>query len=264
MQILESGIKWNYPLTPINWRNIKYIVIHHVDAVEATPLQVDEWAKSFGWNGAGYNYYIRKDGSTYEMRGDNIGSQCYGYNSMSYGIGCEGDYENNDLEMPIEQYNALLEIVGWLKERFPAAKIVGHGELFNTACPGKYFPLDKIKNMEVVEDISEPEISESISILNKHSIIKDPSYWLENAHDSGAVNGEYMQQLIKNFVACYYTRPDFNEVLYTLSGMQLKDGTAIVSDTAYWCNNCAELKTVEGCWVEIVINRMAKYIQENS
>lgn len=258
MQILESGIQWNYPLTPINQQNIKYIVLHHVDAVEATPLQVDAWDKSFGWNGAGYNYYVRKDGSTYEMRGDNIGSQCYGYNSISYGIGCEGDYENLDTEMPMAQYKALLEIVGWLKERFPAAKVVGHGELFNTACPGKYFPLDKIKAMESPE----PDIVKSISILNKHSIIKDISYWMENVHESGAVVGEYMQQLIKNFVACYYTRPDFNEVLYALSGMQLKDGTAIIADTTYWLTNCVEEKTVEGCWVEIVINRMAKYIQE--
>lgn len=262
MQILDSKIQWKYPLTPINQDNIQYIVLHHVDAVNATPLQVDEWGKSFGWNGAGYNYYVRKDGSIYEMRGDNIGSQCYGFNSVSYGVGCEGDYENHDTVMPTAQYNALLKLVEWLKGKFPNAQIIGHKELFNTACPGQYFPLDEIKNMQSLE-MPNLDITQSIKILNEHNIIKDPRYWLENVHDSGAIDGKYMKQLILNFVACYVIKANFNEVLISLSNMHLKDGTALICDKSYWLEFCDQLKTVEGCWAEILINRMAQFIQEN-
>jgi len=211
------------------------------------------WDKGNGWSGAGYNYYVRKDGSVYEMRGDNIGAQCLNYNSISYGVGCEGDYEEQDKEMPREQYNSLLEVVKWLKGRFPNSQIVGHFELFNTACPGQYFPLDDIKNLKELEP-EIPQTKQSINTLAEHNVIGDTSYWGENVYDGGTVDGGYIQTVIKRFVACYKLLDTYEQVLDELLSM------SIIGDKSYWLENAVEGGTVEGKYAEIVINRMAKYI----
>ena len=93
MNILETNLKFNEPLIPIKIDNLKYFVYHHIEAKTATPEQLHMWHLENGWNGAGYNYYIRKDGSIYRLRGLNIGAHCKGYNSEAIGIAFEGNFE---------------------------------------------------------------------------------------------------------------------------------------------------------------------------
>ena len=251
MKILSANIQWNCDLTPLNIDNIQYIVIHHAEAVTASPEDIDSWHKANGWCGAGYNYYVRKDGSIYEMRGDSIGAQCYGYNSVSYGVCCEGDYEKYDTAMPDLQYSSLLEVVSWLKGRFPNAQIVGHKELYATVCPGQYFPLDDIKNLKE----HGLTISEAIDILAEHSIIGDKSYWNENCIENGQVNGSYISTVIKRFVACYKILSTYDEVLDEMVSM------GIIGDKSYWSENAVEKGICNGTYVTIIIIRMANYIK---
>ena len=81
---------------------IKYIVIHH----EAPPVIVqgdrfkivDDYHKSLGWDGIGYNWFIEKSGALKQGRKENTtGAHTIGHNSDSIGICLAGNF---DLEMP--------------------------------------------------------------------------------------------------------------------------------------------------------------------
>jgi N-acetyl-anhydromuramyl-L-alanine amidase AmpD len=75
------------------------------------------------------------------MRGDNQGAHTLNYNSISYGICCEGAYSRE--HMPQAQYEALVERVLYNSKRFNA-KVVGHKDLQATDCPGANFPLQQL------------------------------------------------------------------------------------------------------------------------
>lgn len=144
MEILKANLVFNQPLAPLDLSKVQYIILHHPEAISATPDEIHQWHLEKGWSGAGYNEYVRKDGTVYIMRGDNIGAQCKDYNSISYGICAEGNY---DIEktMPLEQLNSLIQRIQFNKARFKNyKKIVPHKEFVNTNCPGRYFPLSEI------------------------------------------------------------------------------------------------------------------------
>jgi hypothetical protein len=150
MEILNANLKFDGQLIPLDLENVKYIVIHHAEAPKATPDDIHAWHLQNGWIGAGYNAYIRKDGTVYIMRGDNVGAHALNYNQVSYGICCEGNYDDinpklaTDYTMPDAQFNSLVNFVAMQHERFPDALIVKHSDLCATVCPGKYFPMEEM------------------------------------------------------------------------------------------------------------------------
>lgn len=115
---------------------IKYIVIHcsatrSSQTYSATELERDH--RSRGFDGAGYHFYIRRDGSTKPMRPlSRIGAHTLGYNRCSIGVCYEGGL--NDHGQPAdtrtaEQRAALLDLLGRLRQTYPRAVIVGHRDL---------------------------------------------------------------------------------------------------------------------------------------
>jgi len=129
------------------------IVLHHAAVKQATPQQIHEWHLRRGWLGAGYNVYVRKDGSVWELRPLwAVGAHAEGVNSRTIGICAEGMYHPSDSqpydrEMPAAQFDALVRVVKDLMKEYPSIKwIKGHREVPGavTACPGSYFPLQKI------------------------------------------------------------------------------------------------------------------------
>ncbi|WP_084413195.1 N-acetylmuramoyl-L-alanine amidase [Desulfovirgula thermocuniculi] len=154
MKIIETNLRFNQPL---GYRSrTDFIVLHHADATNCTVWDVHQWHLNNGWAGIGYHYFITKAGEIYRGRPrDTIGSHCYGYNSRSVGICCEGNFEEE--YMPAAQWRAVLELVRELKRIYPDACVVGHCELNSTSCPGRYFPLEDIKAgrgpVEVVKEV---------------------------------------------------------------------------------------------------------------
>lgn len=145
MGVIQTNLKYNGLLVPLYPEAVIYQVVHHLKAKFATPEDIHKWHLDNGWSGAGYNEYIKKDGTVYILRGDNVGSHCKGFNSVSYGIALEGDYDTEST-IPIEQYNSLIKRLKYHSGRFPKATIVGHKELVSTDCPGKYFDMEQLKN----------------------------------------------------------------------------------------------------------------------
>lgn len=123
-----------------------YLVIHHAAAENTSVQTIHKWHKGKGWAGIGYNFYIRQDGTIYKGRGwENIGAHTKNYNSRSVGICFEGNFDSTSKSMPNSQYNSGAAIIAAALEKYPAIyTICGHKSLDSTACPGQYFPLDKL------------------------------------------------------------------------------------------------------------------------
>lgn len=144
MNIIETNWNWTSGLS--NRICTEYIVLHHAAAVMCTAAQVDQWHKSNGWSGIGYHYFIRKDGSIYRGRPEwALGAHVQGMNNCSLGICAEGNYDIEQT-MPNTQYNAILALIADIHTRYPSAKVVGHKEIGSSDCPGRYYPLENLKN----------------------------------------------------------------------------------------------------------------------
>ena len=199
MKLINANLKFKNRLKSLDLKHIKYIVLHHLEAVSATPEQVHQWHLDRGWSGAGYNEYIRKDGTVYILRGDHIGAQTKNHNSISYGIACEGDYDSKDKIMPKEQFDALVERLKYHSSRFQILeKVVGHRELVQTNCPGRYFPIGEI--LKAYKEKGQVDLQKAVQTLVDRGIIDTPEYWLENAKEGRMVKGEYAAKLINDVV----------------------------------------------------------------
>ena len=145
MKIIETN--WNWRSTPGQRNSTVYIALHHAAANTCTASAVDSWHKHNGWSGIGYHFFVRKDGSIYRGRPlYSLGAHVSGKNACSLGICAEGDYDKTT-KMPEAQKLAIAELLDYLKSNFfPNAIIVGHKEIGASGCPGKYYPLNELKN----------------------------------------------------------------------------------------------------------------------
>ena len=143
MNIIETDWKWTS--RPAKRRATQYIALHHAAAVNCSAADVDRWHKEKGWAGIGYHYFVRKDGRIYRGRElDAVGAHVQGMNHISVGICAEGNY---DIErtMSAAQMSAIKELLRELKKLYPSAEIVGHREIGESDCPGRYYPLQEMK-----------------------------------------------------------------------------------------------------------------------
>ena len=181
MNIIQTDLKWNGNLS--NRSRTDYIALHHAEASKCTVEDVHRWHRDGnGWSGIGYHFFVRKDGTIYEGRPLNtMGAHVSGKNNCSIGICAEGNYMSET--MPVEQKKAICELLVSLKLLYPSAKIVGHGEIGDSNCPGNNFPLADIKaNYKVIATPCIEEYTDSNDIiweLNHRGIISDSDLWLD-------------------------------------------------------------------------------------
>lgn len=143
MNIIETNFNWNGGFTQRNFTS--QIVLHHADAINCTVEDIHRWHLSNDWTGIGYHYFVRKDGSIYRGRPENVvGAHAIGANTNSIGICAEGNYEIET--MPEVQKNAIKELIADIKSRYGNLEVKGHKEVSNTSCPGKNYPLEELKN----------------------------------------------------------------------------------------------------------------------
>lgn len=151
---LDLNINYlDYGIEKLNPRdNTDIIVIHHSARTIWSPEDINDFHKSKGWDGIGYNFYIRKDGTIYNGRGEEIvGAQLKGYNDISIGICLEGNFE---IEEPEEgQIEALNNLIYYLICKYDIKKIKGHKDYAETLCPGKNLNIKLIKE-ELIKEFS--------------------------------------------------------------------------------------------------------------
>lgn len=124
-------------------RRIDEIIVHCSATPEGKDFDVNnirDWHLQRGFSDVGYHYVILRDGTIQQGRKENvIGANCTGHNSHSIGVCYIGgmDKDNKvpkDTRTP-EQKESLLSLLQELKMKYPKARIHGHRDFANKACP---------------------------------------------------------------------------------------------------------------------------------
>lgn len=124
-------------------RQITEIIIHCADTPEGRDVKADEirrWHKNErGWSDIGYHYVIDLDGTIEAGRDiETAGAHCTGHNAKSIGIcyvgGCDEKMQPKDTRTEAQKASLLL-LLKYLQQRYPAAKIYGHRDFAQKACP---------------------------------------------------------------------------------------------------------------------------------
>ena len=191
IKVNDAGLKFASGLSARTRTTM--IVIHHAAAKVCSVKDVHSWHLSNGWAGIGYHYFIRKDGTIWHGRPEGtVGAHARGYNAVSIGICCEGDYMSETI--PSAQRAALVALVRDIEARHDnALEIKAHRDVCSTDCPGDNFPmkwvLDNWRKQEVKEvrynKISDiPEWGkETIAALIKRGAIKGTETGLDLSED---------------------------------------------------------------------------------
>lgn len=144
------------------------IILHHAAATNASADDIDRWHKEKGYSKIGYHFLVRKDGSIYRGREENmVGAHAYGSNYDSIGICAEGNFEVET--MPDAQKQSLKELVSYLKNKYKINKVQQHLDVNNTACAGKNYPFDEIANSNI--DVRDDNTNKSGIISNIQNTI---------------------------------------------------------------------------------------------
>jgi len=124
-------------------RTIKEIIVHCSATPEGkdyTVLDIRRWHKQQGWSDIGYHYVIYRNGHVEPGRDVDIaGAHCEGHNMHSIGVcyigGMTRDGKKPKDTRTLSQKAALLSLLLDLKRLYPQAKIYGHCDFSNKACP---------------------------------------------------------------------------------------------------------------------------------
>ncbi|MCM1337691.1 MAG: N-acetylmuramoyl-L-alanine amidase [Candidatus Amulumruptor caecigallinarius] len=131
-----------------NPRNIKEIIVHCSATPEGedfTVGQIRQMHLARGFSDIGYHYVIYRDGNINIGRAESIsGAHCTGHNLISIGVCYIGgsnprsdkDWQRHpkDTRTPAQKL-ALVKLLKELKKKYPHAKIYGHRDFANKACP---------------------------------------------------------------------------------------------------------------------------------
>jgi N-acetylmuramoyl-L-alanine amidase len=191
--IKDGLIVFKNPLIQLDRNKVKNIVLHHPMAKFASVQDIHKWHLQNGWNGFGYNEYIRKNGDIYIGRGMNIGAQVANNNSTTYGICLEGDFRS---ELPTqEQILSLGQSIEFLERRFPNyTGLKNHWEYGNSDCPS----MDLVTYFYGRYD---RQLEKALEKLFFAKVINLPTYWRNNAKRGGQCEGEYVRELILNIAS---------------------------------------------------------------
>ncbi|WNX85808.1 peptidoglycan recognition family protein [Agathobaculum sp. NTUH-O15-33] len=157
MKIIECNLPRNGPYTRRS--ETRAVVLHHAEASSATVWDINSWHLDRGFNGIGYHYYVRKDGSIYRGRSEwAIGAHAIGANDWSIGVCCEGAYMTET--MPAVQLSALKALLRDIMARNGRLSLVRHKDVSETDCPGSKFPWAEAQKYEEDDEMNEKQVRE--------------------------------------------------------------------------------------------------------
>lgn len=124
-------------------RKITEIIVHCTATPEGkdyTIKDITAWHKQRGFSTIGYHYVVYRDGSVHNGRDVNVaGAHCTNHNATSIGVCYVGGLAKDGKTPKDTRTNvqkASLEILlRKLRTLYPTAKIYGHRDFANKACP---------------------------------------------------------------------------------------------------------------------------------
>lgn len=127
----------------VSKRKITEIIVHCTATQEGknfTVSDITRWHKQRGFSTIGYHYVIYLDGTRHLGRNVNIsGAHCENHNSHSIGVcyvgGLASDGKTPKDTRTQAQKTALLALLRELRRIYPMARIYGHRNFANKACP---------------------------------------------------------------------------------------------------------------------------------
>ena len=125
----------------------EYIIIHHSagkDTADHDYVAIKEFHTIMRhWRDIGYHFCVEMSGPYYEVTLGRMwneqGAHCIGYNARSLGVCCVGNFDAG--LVPQDQWELAKKLVKSLTCLFdiPIKNVLGHNEVYTTACPGKNF-----------------------------------------------------------------------------------------------------------------------------
>ena len=117
-------------------RQIDNIIVHHTASEDVSAITIDAWHLKRGWDGIGYHFVIRSNGTVEPGRSiEKIGAHAKGRNAHSIGIALTG-YD----EFTLEQKTALTKLIKELCKKYPIESIERHHE----ECPGTGLDIESL------------------------------------------------------------------------------------------------------------------------
>lgn len=193
MKIEKLDLAFSGKLIPL--KKVDKIICHHPAHPTWDINDIHSYHRdSKGWSGIGYNYFVTFDGRVQEGRGRNQGAHCLGgWNSKSLGVSFQGNFETQ--QMTDAQVAAGAELIASLirDEGLGINDVVGHGDLWATACPGKNFRMDDLKNA-ILAELNPATKKESANMLlirgDRSSDVKKLQENLNTlGHNAGSADG---------------------------------------------------------------------------
>ena len=175
MQILETGLKFG----SLNTRkSTKRIIIHHSASADVPASTIHGWHLGQKWSGIGYHFVIRANGAIERGRPEwAIGSHSGpDGNGDSIGIVLTGNFE---YDKPTEaQMDSLVWLITqYLEPKYGKLQVMGHKDVMATACPGKNFPWEELRErLEDEEMAVETKIMVNGQVLTGYILKDNRSY----------------------------------------------------------------------------------------
>ena len=174
------------------------IILHHAEASECSPDDIQRWHLANGWSGAGYHFEVRKNGTVHSLRPEwAVGSHAQGSNYDSIGICFEGNYMTE--EMPKAQLDAGRELVAYLKAKYGIEKVQRHKDVCDTNCPGDNFPFDEIvgvyPNTEKEDELIRVDIPRgTYPVYRAYNAAIDDHFYTSSEAEYGNLPEGYVQE----------------------------------------------------------------------
>ncbi len=149
MQVTETNLKFSGSLT--KRKSTKRVIIHHSASPDVPASTIHGWHLGQKWSGIGYHFVIRAGGAIERGRPeDTIGSHSGpAGNGDSIGIVLTGNFETG--KPTAAQMESLVWLITqYLEPKYGKLQVMGHKDVMATACPGKNFPWEELR--ERLED----------------------------------------------------------------------------------------------------------------
>ena len=161
----------------------KHIVLHHsatwddktkrdYDAIKAGHIKIGDRDIGYHWLIEYVNGVLVVEQGRAET---DSAAACPGKNFDAIHICLVGNFQ--EVAPTEEEYRAVADKCKDIKTRWSIETIKGHRDWYATACPGKMFNVDHVRDLVKGEVMVVTTVDEALTVLQAQGIVLNPDYW---------------------------------------------------------------------------------------